>query len=204
MSRLDGYEHVEVRSRAEWRAWLERNHGQAEGIWLVTHKRSEDEAHLPYAAVVEEALCWGWIDSLPRKLDERRTMLLLSPRKPKSPWSKLNKERVERLIADGRMRPEGLAKIERAKADGSWSVYDRAEALETPEDLALALNADAAADANFRAFSPSSRKGILWWLDSAKRPETRARRIAETVHLAARNIKAAHPKVERFETPLKR
>jgi uncharacterized protein YdeI (YjbR/CyaY-like superfamily) len=186
---------VEISSRQQWRQWLHANWRQSDSIWLVTHKKSEGDKHVPYAAVVEEALCYGWIDSLPRKLDARRGMLLLSPRRAGSPWSALNKRRVASLLKQGLIMPPGQAKIDAAIADGSWTVYDKAESLEEPADLTAALRAAGTeAVANFRAFSPSSRRGILWWIASAKRDETRARRLAETARLAAQNIKANHPR----------
>ncbi len=188
------FEQVQVESRAAWRAWLAGNHTQTEGIWLVTFKKHVKDKYLPYDDIVEEALCFGWIDSLPRKLDEDRTMLFLSPRRPKSPWSGLNKRRIEKIMAEGLMMPPGQAMIDQAKEDGSWSLYDDIEALVIPPDLAAALEANSAARKYFDRFSDSSKKGILWWIKSAKRPATRQKRIAETVALAAQNIKANHPR----------
>jgi uncharacterized protein YdeI (YjbR/CyaY-like superfamily) len=130
---------IEVTSRAQLRAWLAANHDTSGSIWLVTWKKQTPDRHVPYDEIVEEALCFGWVDSLPRKLDAGRTMLLLSPRKRGSAWSAANKTRVERLIADGRMEPAGLAAIEIAKAEGSWSFLDDVERLEVPADLAEAL-----------------------------------------------------------------
>jgi uncharacterized protein YdeI (YjbR/CyaY-like superfamily) len=185
---------VEVTSRDAWRAWLAAHHGQAESIWLVRHKKAMGATYLPYDAVVEEAICFGWVDSLPRKLDETRSMLLLSPRQPGSAWSKVNKDRVERLIAAGRMAAPGLRAVERAMADGSWSALDAVETLRVPADLAAALAGLAGAAARFAAFPKSSRRGILEWIAIAKRPETRSRRVAETARLAADNVMANHPK----------
>jgi uncharacterized protein YdeI (YjbR/CyaY-like superfamily) len=188
------YEQVEIRSRAAWRAWLKKNHAQTESIWLVYFKKSEGKLHLPYAEIVEEALCFGWIDSLPRKLDEKRGMLLISPRKKGSPWSGLNKTRVQHLIERGLMTPMGMEKIQRAKADGSWNSYDKAQTLTEPADLTQALKQQGSPAAeNWAAFSASSRRGILWWIESAKKPETRAERIAETARLAGHNIRANYP-----------
>ncbi|MCB0153188.1 MAG: YdeI/OmpD-associated family protein [Anaerolineae bacterium] len=181
---------VQIESRAEWRAWLEKNHSQPAGIWLVTFKKHCGEKYVSYDDIVEEALCFGWVDSLPRKLDADRSMLWLAPRKAGSNWSKLNKERVERMLAAGLMTPAGLAKIEGAKADGSWQALDAVEALEIPPDLADALAAYDAAGANFEAFPRSAKRGILEWISNAKRPETRAKRIAETARLAQDNIRA--------------
>ncbi|MBC8122057.1 MAG: YdeI/OmpD-associated family protein [Gemmatimonadaceae bacterium] len=187
------FERVTICSRAEWRAWLAANYERTESIWLVTYKKRSGLPYVSYDAVVEEALCFGWIDSRPNKLDEQRTMLLLSPRRSGSPWSKINKERVARLIEGGLMTPAGLAKIERARADGSWSVLDDVEMLVVPDDLATALANDPLAQRYFEAFGPSSKKGILQWIKSAKRQETREKRIAQTVELAAQNIKANYP-----------
>jgi len=186
------YPRFEARSRAEWRRWLERHHARERGVWLVTFKKDSGEPHLPYGDAVEEALAFGWVDSLPRKLDAKRSMLLVTPRKDGSNWSRANKERVERLIADGRMAPAGQAKVEAAKQDGSWDRLNEVEALTLPPDLAAAFKSDATAKAHFDAFPPSSRRGILEWILNARRPETRAKRIAETVRLAGQNVKANH------------
>ncbi len=188
------FEQVTVCSRAEWRAWLTANHTRPESIWLVTYKKRSGLPHVSYAEIVEEALCFGWIDSRPGRLDEQRTMLLLSPRRPKSPWSKLNKERVAKLIEAGQMAAPGLEKIERAQVDGSWSALDAVEAGIIPEDLAVALRNNPEATRHFDAFAPSAQKGILQWIDAAKRQQTRQKRIAETVALAALNIKANFPR----------
>ena len=168
MAQLNNLERVEVDSRQAWRKWLNKNQSQSESIWLVTYKKHTGDRYLSYDAIVEEALCFGWIDSLPRKLDEDRSMLLISPRQQKSVWSKLNKERAEKLICDGLMTPAGLKKIERAKADGSWIFLDDVEALLIPDDLSAALAANPVAKQNFEKFSPSSKKGILQWIKMAK------------------------------------
>jgi uncharacterized protein YdeI (YjbR/CyaY-like superfamily) len=193
------FERVQIESRAELRAWLEANHRREESIWLVTFKKHVADKYVPWDDVVEEALCFGWIDSLPRKLDGERSMLLLSPRRPGSPWSGLNKRRVEKLLAEGLLMPPGLAAIEQAKADGSWTVYDEIEDLVIPDDLAAALAKNETAAANFKAFSDSSKKGILWWIKSAKRAATREKRIAETVYLAEHKVKANHPEAREFK-----
>ena len=187
---MDDYQRVEVTSRAQWRGWLAENHQQSVSIWLVTYKKHAGATYLSYDAVVEEALCFGWIDSVPRKLDADRTMLLLSPRRAKSPWSKLNKERVAKMAAAGQMTAAGDAKIEQAKADGSWTFLDDVEALVIPPDLAAALAANGRAKELFEAFSPSSKRGILQWIKTAKRAETRQKRIEKTAAMAAENKKA--------------
>lgn len=183
---------VQIESRAEWRAWLAANHESAESIWLVTFKKGSGRPYVPYDDVVEEAICFGWVDSLPRRLDEERTMLLLSPRKPGSAWSKVNKERAERMNAAGKMKPAGLTKIEQSKEDGSWTFLDDVEALVVPEDLSAALEGHENAAENFAAFPPSSKRGILEWIKQAKKPETRGKRIRETAELASRNVRANH------------
>lgn len=148
------------------------------GIWLVTFKRAAGDRYLDYDATVEEALCFGWIDSKPGKVDELRTKLLFTPRKPRSPWSALNKRRVAKLIEDGLMTPAGMARVEAAKANGDWAIYDNVETLAVPDDLETALATTQGAKPAFDALSESRRKQLLWWVESAKRPETRADRIA--------------------------
>jgi uncharacterized protein YdeI (YjbR/CyaY-like superfamily) len=186
----DDRERVQVESRAAWRAWLADNHERNAGIWLVTYKKHVPDKYVSYDEVVEEALCFGWIDSLPRKLDEDRSMLWLAPRQPGSGWSKLNKDRVERMIAAGQMTQAGLAKIEAAREDGSWNALDSIEALEIPPDLGAALDSYPDAREFFEAFPRSVRRGILEWIANAKRAETRARRIEETARLAQENQRA--------------
>lgn len=181
----DDLELIELRDRAEWRAWLERNHATAERIWLAVGKKGNRVSSLTYDDAVEEALCFGWIDSTVRRLDDDRFRQLYSRRKARSIWAKSNKERVSRLIAAGLMTPAGLAAIEAAKANGSWNALDRIEALTVPDDLASALSENPTALRNFEAFPSSQRKAVLFWIQSAKRPETRAKRIAKVVQRAA-------------------
>lgn len=185
---------VHPQTRAEWRAWLAAHHTRAEGVWLISYKTATGKPRFTYAEGVEEALCYGWVDSRANTLDDERSMQWYSPRQPGSGWSAVNKARVARLIESGLMTPAGLAKIERAKQNGSWSSLDSAEALEVPPDLAAALSANPTAAQYFAAFPPSSKKVILQWVGSAKRPATRARRVAETVRLAAANKRANQPR----------
>lgn len=192
-SKLDTAERVEVTTRAAWRAWLQAHHTQADGIWLVTYKKHVDDRYLDYDSIVEEALCFGWIDSLPRRLDADRTMLYLCPRKPVSIWSRLNKTRIDALEAAGLMTAAGRSKVEAAQADGSWTLYDSVEDLVVPADFAMALHRVPDAQTHFETFSDSAKKGLLWWIKSAKRDATRARRIAEAVRLAAKGIAANTP-----------
>ncbi len=173
----------------EWRAWLAENHTR-KGVWLITYKKASGKPTFDYNSSVEEALCFGWVDSKAGALDDERSMLWFAPRKPRTGWSRPNKERVERLIADGRMMPAGLAKVEAAKADGSWSKLDGVEALEIPPDLAAALAAVPGAAAHFDAFPRSVKRGILEWIVQAKTPVTRNKRIEETARLAGENVRA--------------
>ena len=181
---------IEVTSRAQLRAWLETHHATSGSIWLVIWKKQNPERHLPYDAIVEEALCFGWVDSLPCKLDADRSMLLLSPRKLGSAWSAANKARIARLTKDEKITPAGLATVEAAKADGSWSFLDDVERLEVPADLAVALSRHPEAARHFAAFPRSVRRGILEWIKQAKRPETRTKRIEVTAREAAQNRRA--------------
>jgi uncharacterized protein YdeI (YjbR/CyaY-like superfamily) len=175
---------------AEWRTWLERHHTQPNGVWLISYKQATGKPHVTYAEAVEEALCFGWIDSKPNKLDDERTMLWFAPRKAGTGWSKPNKERVEKLIEAGRMAPAGLTKLAAAKQDGSWNALDAVEALEVPPDLAQAFATNSTAQHYWDAFPRSAKRGILEWISNAKKPETRSKRIAETVALAADNKRA--------------
>jgi uncharacterized protein YdeI (YjbR/CyaY-like superfamily) len=186
----DGREIVEVADRAAWRAWLAEHHEQPAGIWLAMPRKGSDLAAPTYDEAVEEALCYGWIDSTANTLDERVALLYFAPRKRGSAWARTNKERLERLEREGSIAPPGWAAIERAKEDGSWTALDSVEALEVPEDLAAELAANPAAASYFDAFPPGAKKQILWWVASAKRPETRAKRVAETVRLAEQNVRA--------------
>jgi uncharacterized protein YdeI (YjbR/CyaY-like superfamily) len=145
---------------------------------------------VPYDDLVEEALAFGWVDSLPRKLDDERTMLLMSPRKPGSNWSAVNKGRVEKMTAAGRMHPAGQAKVDQAKADGSWTALDAVERLEVPEDLRAAFDARPGAAAAWDGFPRSVRRGVLEWILNAKTPATRAKRVSETAEKAARGERA--------------
>ena len=183
-------------NRADWRDWLTEHHNQTEGVWLIRFKKSAGKPYLKETDAIEEALCFGWIDSLPRKLDEERTMLYFSPRKPGSNWSALNKQRAKQLIETGLMMSAGMVKIEQAKADGSWNALDSVEALEIPPDLVAAFSRYPNSEENFHAFPRSTKRGILEWILNAKRPTTRTKRIEKTARLAAENIRANqwHPK----------
>ena len=162
----------------------------------MTYKKSgaRPELYVPYGDIVQEGLCFGWIDSRTARLDDDRTMLLFAPRKAGSVWSKVNKEHVAKLIASGEMTPAGLAKIEAAQRDGSWTALDEVEALIVPDDLARALAKNKVARANFENFPPSARKHALTWIASAKTAATRERRIQEAIASLARNERPNLPK----------
>ena len=189
MRSRENAEKVEVKNRKELRSWLEENHARTTGVWLVTYKKASQH-YLAYQDIVQECLCFGWIDSLPRKLDEVRTMLYISPRKQGSNWSKVNKDYVANLQGMGLMHPAGLEKIERAKQDGSWSFLDDVEALILPEDLKVTFKNNAIALSNWEKFPRSVKRGILEWIKNAKKPATRNKRITETVNQAAQNNRA--------------
>lgn len=181
---------VHPATRAEWRAWLDQHHTRIEGVWLVSYKQATGKPRVTYDEAVEEALCFGWIDSKSNKLDAERSMLWFAPRRRGTGWSRPNKERVERMIAAGLMTPAGYAKIAAAQQDGSWTALDEVEALTIPPDLEAALAAYPSARSYFDAFPRSVKRGILEWISTARTAENRAKRVAETAQLAEQNIRA--------------
>ncbi len=174
-------------NRQEWREWLQENHSIFTGVWLVYYKVKSGKPSIRYPEAVKEALCFGWIDSKVKSLDEERYQQIFTPRKSKSVWSKLNKQYVQELTEQGLMREGGLEKIAIAKQDGSWNVLDEVEALIVPLDLEQALETNKTANQYFARFSNTSKKNILFWIQSAKRSETRLKRIELTVNAAAQN-----------------
>lgn len=169
-------------TRAEWRNWLAENHATARGIWIIYYKKHTGVPTVSYAEAVEEALCFGWIDSTPNKIDDACFKQLFTPRNAKSPWSKINKQRIEALEAVNLMTNAGRAKIEQAKQDGSWTLLDAVEELIIPDDLQQALNeAPPKALETYSRYSNSVKKATLWQIVSAKRPETRAKRIQDLI-----------------------
>lgn len=181
---------IQPADRVAWRAWLKDNHDSSNGVWLVLYKKATGKQTFTFAEAGEEGLCFGWIDSLPRAVDDERSMLYFAPRKKGSGWSRVNKERIKRMIAADQMTAAGYRKIEAAKQDGSWSKLDAIENLEIPDDLAAAFKLHPKSAAYFDAFPRSVKRGILEWISNAKREATRAKRIEETARLAAQNERA--------------
>jgi uncharacterized protein YdeI (YjbR/CyaY-like superfamily) len=177
-------------TREAWRDWLTEHHRDIDGVWLARWTKASGMAPVDYEAIVEEALCFGWIDGLVHTLGDGRQAHLMTPRRAGSGWSRSNKDRVDRLVAEGRMTDAGMEVIRAAQADGSWSMQDAAEALIEPHELAAALDANPAARRQWDAFPRSPRRALIWWVMSAKRPETRARRVAHIVQEAAEGRRA--------------
>jgi uncharacterized protein YdeI (YjbR/CyaY-like superfamily) len=183
-------EKILFKDRNEWRQWLEENHQTEQEVWLVYYKVHTGKKSVRQAEAVEEALCFGWIDSLVKRIDDEKYMQKYTPRREGSNWSLSNKRRVKKLIESGKMTPAGLEKIEQAKQDGSWNRLDEFDKqLAVPSDLKAALEENKEAKKNFANFTLSQRNQYLWWLKSAKRTETKERRIREIVRRAENNIK---------------
>jgi len=179
---------LQAKSRKAWRAWLEKHHASSSGIWLVYAKKHTGIPSLSYNDAVEEALCFGWIDSLLHPIDDALYKQMFTPRKTKSLWSSLNKKRVEALIANGLMTAAGMKMIDLAKQSGKWDAWSHADALTVPPELKAAIDANAAAKKNWPTYTASQRKGFLRMVTGAKRPETRAKRIARVVDIVSRKI----------------
>lgn len=177
----NGREVLTPATQAAWRRWL-ANHGDRDiGVWVVHRKKTSSLVGPDYDDLLDEALCHGWIDSQSRRVDDDRKIQWFSPRRPGGLWSARNRLHIARLVAEGRMTPAGQAAIDRARADGSWSQTDAVDALVVPADLGSAFADSPLARAAYDALPDSTKKQYLWWVHSARRPETRARRIAETV-----------------------
>ena len=185
MGALDDGEKVFARNAATWRAWLETHHARSKGAWLVRPRPGSGLELVEYEDAIRQALCFGWIDGPVRTFDETTGGLWFSPRRPSSGWAATNKARLIELAAVGLMAPAGIQAVAAAKANGSWTILDNAEAGIEPDDLAAALDRDAAARASWDTFPPSSRKLGIATVDAARRPETRAARIAKIVADAA-------------------
>jgi uncharacterized protein YdeI (YjbR/CyaY-like superfamily) len=181
---------LKFKTREEWRVWLRKNHAKADEAWLVLQKKNSKKTGLRYSEAIEEALCYGWIDSRMNRIDEDTFRQRFSPRRRNSIWSRRNKELVMRLIKEGRMARAGYEAIEEGKRSGKWQkAYSSRTAPEVPDDLQRVLQSSLKAQSNFEAFSNSTKLIYIHWIQSAKKPETRARRIKRVVERAAKNIK---------------
>ena len=179
-----------VKNKRDWRGWLQNNFVSKKGIWLIYYKKHIGKPRIPYADAVEEAICFGWIDSTVKRVDEEIYVQEFSPRKLRSPWSFLNKERAEAMIRTGLMTQAGLIKIEEAKKNRRWEeAYTSKKKVEIPGDLSKALKSDQKVNRNFRNFADSYQNLYINWINHAKKEETRQRRITEVVKRAAKNQK---------------
>lgn len=192
LSLYKGVTAVHAATRKEWRHWLSKNHKTEKSVWLIIYHKDSPTKSVYYNEAVEEALCFGWIDSLANKRDEESSYLFFSVRKPKSKWSKANRDRVEKLVKAGLMTESGQKLIDLAKETGTWEALVDIENSVIPPDLEKLFARNKTARKNFDAFAPSSKRIILEWISNARKPETRQKRLEETVALAAKNIKANH------------
>jgi len=179
---------VTPKSREAWRAWLDKNHAASQGIWLVFAKKHTGLPSLSYEDAVQEALCFGWIDSLMKSIDDRFHMQMFTPRKPKSAWSVTNKARLAKLMRAGVMTPAGLAAVKLAKKSGSWDTYAVVDALTIPPELQRAFEANPEAKKNWPSYTPSAQRSFLHMINGAKRPETREKRVKQDIDYVARKV----------------
>jgi len=181
---LEKLEEIYLSERQDWRDWLAGNHADCPGVWLIYYKKHTGTARIAYDDAVEEALCFGWIDSTVRRMDNQRFAQKFVPRRTRSNWSGHNRARAEKLIASGAMTPAGMAKIEAARSNGEWdkALEDRVDR-PMPLELEQALNDDSKAGAAFRRLTPTQRKYFINWIAEAKKPETRERRAAKAVEM---------------------
>lgn len=184
---MDNAPHFYAKNRTAWRKWLEEYHDTETAVWLVYDKGAARS--FTWAELVQEALCFGWIDSRPGKISDTQSKIYVSKRKPKSVWSKVNKAHIEQLITNGQMRPAGLAAIERGKLNGSWDTLNNSDNMIIPPELQTAFDNNRIALAHFKTFSTSSRRNTLQWIYDAKTDETRAKRVTQTVESAEQNIR---------------
>jgi uncharacterized protein YdeI (YjbR/CyaY-like superfamily) len=187
---LDQKDHHYFKNAKEWREWLHENHATSTGICLIFFKVCSESESMRWEEAVQVAICYGWIDSTVKKMDEERRKQVFSPRKDKSVWSKLNKTYIEKLLKENLVHESGLAKIEIAKQNGSWTSLDAVEDLIMPDDLKLAFEQNETAFENYQNFSRSYRKSYLYWLNQAKRAETRNNRIIQIINLCHQNKKS--------------
>jgi uncharacterized protein YdeI (YjbR/CyaY-like superfamily) len=190
MEQRDGIKVFHAETAAMWRKWLEEHHQSESAVWLIIYHKSSNTPSVYYDEAVDEALCYGWIDSKPNKRDKESFFQFFARRNPKSNWSRINKERVERLIREKKMSHAGLEMIRIARESGTWNALDEVEKLIMPDDLKALFSQYPKAYSHYERFPRSVKRGILEWILNAKRPETRSKRIRETVMLAEKNIRA--------------
>ena len=180
---------LNVNTRSEWRKWLQKNHNKVTELWLIFYNKETGKLTLNYDDAVEEALCFGWIDSIVKKIDEEKYVRKFTPRKNNSVWSELNKKRVRKVIKEGRMTEFGMEKINAAKKGGAWNkiLEPPKVSYDDPKDFISALNKNKKAKSNFDKFSPSDKKRYYMWINIAKKKETRERRIKESIELLSKN-----------------
>jgi uncharacterized protein YdeI (YjbR/CyaY-like superfamily) len=181
---------LSAENRSIWRSWLQDNHLGRQSVWLIIYRKTSGQASIYYEEAVEEALCFGWVDSKGNKRDPESYYLLFAKRNPKSKWSKINKNRVAKLLEQGQMYKVGIEVVEAAKQNGAWTALDDIDDLVIPADLKDALDSYSGSFEQFDAFPPSAKKGILEWIQNAKLPETRKKRIDETASLAQKGVRA--------------
>ncbi|PIF47487.1 uncharacterized protein YdeI (YjbR/CyaY-like superfamily) [Chryseobacterium sp. 52] len=179
-------------NQTDWRQWLEKNHQSKQSVWLVYYTKKSNLPSITWSEAVDEALCFGWIDSTKKTIDDFSFMQLFSKRKPKSIWSKINKEKIQQLAGSGKITKAGYESVETAKQNGSWTIFDEVEELIIPKDLEIAFEKHHGSKDYFLRLSKSSRKIILGWILLAKRQETRQKRIDEVVESAEQNLKPKH------------
>ncbi|TAF54177.1 MAG: hypothetical protein EAZ62_03830 [Sphingobacteriia bacterium] len=185
-----GFSCLAFKTAASFRQWLSKNHGQTQGIWLIIYHKNSGVASINYPDAVDQAICYGWIDSKINQRDENSFFQFFSPRNPKSNWSRVNKEKVERLLAAKKMAEPGLAMVALAQKTGTWTALDQVEQGIIPPDLDKALSLYSNARSFFTAFPPSVKRGILEWINNAKQDSTRQKRIDATAAMAANNERA--------------
>ena len=181
---------IKARNREEWRNWLFKNHKTATSVWLIIYRKETEKESIYYNEAVDEALCFGWIDSLPNKRDSKSYYQYFSKRNPKSNWSKVNKGKVSRLIKEDRMTESGYNMLDIAKETGTWDALNDVENLVIPEDMLMEFENNSKAFKNWKNFPDSAKRGILEWIFNAKRSVTRKKRIDETVNKAELNERA--------------
>lgn len=182
-------EEINIKNRKEWRKWLELNHLEKDSVWLIFYKKNSPRFNLSWSESVDESLCFGWIDSTKKTIDNERFKQYFSKRKPKSNWSKVNKDKVKNLVKEGLMRDAGFKSIEIAKENGSWTILDSVENLEVPNELEQEFKRNREAKEYFKNLSKSTKKALLYWIISAKKDETRTKRIVDIVENGNKQMK---------------